>query len=159
MKILIRNSDHVVVYARPDLQLDAIEASGTGWRDPNFSTANATLTDANLPADWAGSVWTYISGVWAIHDPVQHAINQAASLAAMRTAMTCTPWQIRKALNAMSLRAAVEGGVAASDQTTKDAWQYATEFCRLDPLLISLGVALGKTAEELDALFELALSL
>ena len=74
-------------------------------------------------------------------------------------AISVTPWQIRKALNATGLRAAVEAAVLASDLTTQDAWQYATEFVRTDPLVVGLSLALGKTEAELDAVFNLALAL
>ena len=73
--------------------------------------------------------------------------------------LTCTPWQIRKALNQTGLRDAVESAVAVAEQTTKDGWEFATEFRRDDPLLVSMGTALGKTEAELDALFALARSL
>ena len=73
-------------------------------------------------------------------------------------APTVTPWQIRMALNALGLRAAVESAVAGSDQNTKDAWQYATEFRRDHPLVQAIGAVLGKTSEEMDAVFELALN-
>jgi hypothetical protein len=71
----------------------------------------------------------------------------------------CTPWQLRKALNQLSLRDAVENAVASADQTTKDGWEFATEFRRDDPLVISMGLALGKTEDELDDLFQLARTL
>jgi len=70
-----------------------------------------------------------------------------------------SPWQIRKALNQLDLRDAVEHAVAVADQTTQDAWQYATEFVRTDPLVVNVGLALGKSDAELDSLFELAASL
>lgn len=73
--------------------------------------------------------------------------------------LTCTPWQIRKALNQTGLRGAVESAVASADQTTKDGWEFATEFRRDDPLLMSMGGALGKTEAEFDALFALAMTL
>lgn len=73
--------------------------------------------------------------------------------------LKCTSWQMRKALNATGLRAAIEGAVAAAGQTTKDGWEYATEFNRFDPLVLQFGAALGKTDAELDALFELARTL
>lgn len=77
-----------------------------------------------------------------------------------RESLVVTPWQIRKALNQLSLRDSVEQAISLSnDHNLKDAWQYATEFVRNDPLVISLGVALGKSDAELDALFELAKSL
>ena len=70
-----------------------------------------------------------------------------------------SPWQIRKALNATGLRESVESAVAASDTTTKDAWQYATSFVRTDPLLDGMAKVMGKTDAEIDALFELARTL
>ncbi|MFZ2972230.1 MAG: hypothetical protein WA049_06290 [Ferribacterium limneticum] len=71
-----------------------------------------------------------------------------------------TPWQIRKALNQLGLRSAVESAVASSsDQAVKDGWEFATEFVRSSPLVIGMGAALGKTGSELDALFTLGASL
>jgi len=67
-----------------------------------------------------------------------------------------SPWQIRKALNALGLRDAVEKAVAASDITTQDAWNHATEFRRDDVLVEGVGKALNKSDEELDNLFILA---
>ena len=67
MKILIRNSDNVAIYAQDDLILDT-EAHGNGWRDPNFNSVNATLIDATLPRFWTGAAWSYIGGVWEVVD-------------------------------------------------------------------------------------------
>lgn len=69
---------------------------------------------------------------------------------------SATPWQIRKALNALSLRASVEAAVAAQDQDTRDGWEFATEFRRDDPLLNAMAPALGI---DLDAVFRLAVTL
>ena len=71
MKILIRNSDNVVIYAQDDLVLDD-EAHGNSWRDQNFNTENAILTDAVLPDLWTGAVWSYTGGAWAVVDTVRH---------------------------------------------------------------------------------------
>lgn len=70
-----------------------------------------------------------------------------------------SPWQIRKALNATGMRAAVEAAVEVADQVTRDAWEFAQEFRRDNPLIAAIGVAMGKTDEEIDQLFELAASL
>ena len=71
--------------------------------------------------------------------------------------ISVTPWQIRKALNQLGLRATVEEAVAAStDYDLKDAWQYAQEFVEDDPLVIKLCVAIGKTDAKRHALFVLA---
>ena len=70
-----------------------------------------------------------------------------------------TPWQIRKALNQLGLRDAIEQAVASADQTTKDAWEFATSFVRTDPLVVAMQSVLGKTDAEVDALFMLGASL
>ena len=76
------------------------------------------------------------------------------------TVYTCSPWQMRKALNQLNLRQAVEDAVAAStDITLKDGWEFATEFCSSDPFVISMGAALGKSEAETAELIALAASL
>lgn len=76
------------------------------------------------------------------------------------TIYTCSPWQIRKALNAQGLRAAVESAVAAStDQALKDGWEFATEFCSNSPFVIDMGVALSKSPAEVTALIKYASTL
>jgi len=70
-----------------------------------------------------------------------------------------SPWQIRKALNTLGLREAIEQAIEAADATVQDGWRYATEFRRTDPFVIGMGQALGKTDAELDDLFRLAASL
>ncbi len=75
-------------------------------------------------------------------------------------ALSVTPWQIRKALNAIGLRESVEAAVAAStDITVKDGWEFATEFREDDVFVISLGAAMGKTSTEMHSVFLLAKSL
>lgn len=64
--------------------------------------------------------------------------------------------QIRLALNASGLREAVELAVLGSDQSTKDWWDRASNFKRLNPMVVALGAVLGKTDEELDGLWALA---
>lgn len=72
----------------------------------------------------------------------------------------CSPWQIRKALNALDLRQQVEDNVVASNnQTLKDGWEFATEFRSDDPFVIAMGDSLGKTPEETAELIEFASSL
>jgi len=71
MKILIRNVDNVVIYARPDLALDESGIIGDGWRDNHYTTANARIEEAELPEHWAGAVFAYAGGVWAVFDQAQ----------------------------------------------------------------------------------------
>lgn len=73
---------------------------------------------------------------------------------------SCNPWQIRKVLNQIGLRQAVEDAVATStDQTMKDGWEFATEFRSDDPFVQSMGAALGKTQTEIEQLIQLAATL
>ena len=73
---------------------------------------------------------------------------------------TCSPWQIRKALNNQSLRQGVEDAIAAStDITLKDGWEFASAFRSDDPFVISMGAALGKIEEETKLLIQYASTL
>ena len=67
MKILIRNSDNVVIFAQDDLILDT-EVHGNDWRDPNFDITNSTIVEATVPDVWAGSIWSYADGIWTVLD-------------------------------------------------------------------------------------------
>lgn len=79
-KILIRNSDNVVIYAEDNLKLNPAQLLGNKWRDPNFTTKNSTLVDADLPEFWRSGKWAYINRTWTVIDPVEQAAY-AASLA------------------------------------------------------------------------------
>lgn len=70
-----------------------------------------------------------------------------------------SPRQFRQALTSIGLRSAVEAAVAAADQDTKDWYGYATSFERSNAVLIAMATALGKTSEDIDALFALGASL
>ena len=110
------------------------------------------LTDLVPPVfDRATQGCFFREGAWVIVDAVIAPV--------VKPPIIVTPWQIRKALNATGLRESVESAVAAADTTTKDAWQYATSFVRTDPLLDGMAKVMGKTDAEIDALFELALTL
>lgn len=75
------------------------------------------------------------------------------------SAITVTPWQIRKALNQIGLRTSVEAAVAGSTQEVKDGWEFASEFKSDNELIAQLCYALGKTEAERVALFQLAATL
>ena len=75
-----------------------------------------------------------------------------------RAAMSCGPLQIRKALRSLGLYESVKTMMNAADEETKEEWEYASEFKRLNPTVLAMQAALGKTDEEVDALFQLALT-
>lgn len=70
-----------------------------------------------------------------------------------------SPRQIRHALNAVGLRQTVEAAIAAGSQDLKDWWEFAAQFERQHPIVVSMGAQLGQTPEQLDALFELGSTL
>lgn len=97
------------------------------------------------PRPSAAHVWQ--GGAWTI-DP------------ALLPPPVATPWQIRKALNQLGLRQQVEATIAGSgDVELQDAWQYTSLFERNHPLVIGMGPILGKTEQEIDAVFALAVTL
>lgn len=74
-----------------------------------------------------------------------------------RAAMSCAAWQFKRALTALGLRAMVEAEIAAADLDTQDMWQ-APIFRRLNPRIVAMAVSLGQSDDDLDALFDLALT-
>lgn len=76
-----------------------------------------------------------------------------------REKLVATPVQLRLALSAFGLREAAEALVAESDGSVQDYWQYSVAFHRDHPLIVQFGAALGKTPEEIDAVFEAAIAI
>ena len=73
--------------------------------------------------------------------------------------MTCTPRQARLALDSRGLLQAVEAFVATGSAQLQIEWQYATEIKRIWPPVAEFAVANDISDEDLDALFELAMTL
>lgn len=62
---------------------------------------------------------------------------------------SCSPWQVRKALNQMGLRQQVEDAVAASDDyDLKDGWLFALNIDAGSDFTLALGAVLGKNEWE-----------
>ena len=68
-------------------------------------------------------------------------------------------WQVRKVLTQFNLRAQVEAAILTADLNTKDAWNYANEYQRNDPLLNSMASMLGMTAAQVDSMFTVGVTL
>jgi len=96
------------------------------------------------------TVWTDGDGFFYRGDmrPGDRAADDAEIQEAIIPA-TCTPWQIRKALNALGLRQQVEDAVAESEvQEVKDGWEFATSFRSDDPFVLGIAQAIGKDEAE-----------
>ena len=83
----------------------------------------------------------------------------AADLLARRQGMVCGPLQLRRVLRQTGDYAAVVAALEQADEETQEAWEYASEVRRLDPMIESMRQAMGRTPEEVDAIFELAVTL
>jgi hypothetical protein len=70
-----------------------------------------------------------------------------------------TPRQARLVLLQAGLLDAVDALVAQQPKAVQLTWEYSTEVQRNNPLLAPLLIALGKTPEEIDAMFVLGAQL
>lgn len=109
-----------------------------------------------------------IDGVWhrtwsiekiystAAQEAAAMADHEAKALAAWREDASCTPFQGRMALADANLLAGVETAVAAADEKTKVAWEYALIWNRTSPMIETLAGALSLTDVQVDDLFKAA---
>ena len=93
----------------------------------------------------------------------QIAEEQEAELRRKRREMVCTPRQARLALAQTGRYGAVKSfmaGLPVDQKETADIeWEYATTFERTSGVLTTLTAAMGMTEEEVDDLFDLAVTL
>jgi hypothetical protein len=83
---------------------------------------------------------------------------EAQALIDRRAAMSVTPRQGRRALDAAGLLDAVEAWIATQPRAVQIDYESATEWRRDWPLIEDVRVALEWTHEEMDALFAIALT-
>ena len=102
---------------------------------------------ALVPSDIAGPSWTYDG---EFHPPAPEPVPVPLSI---------TPLQARRALRAAGLLGAVNGAVASADPDIQDAWEYAIEVRRDNPIIAGMAASLGLTEAQLDDLFRQAATL
>ena len=124
MKILIRNSDNVVIYAQPDLTLGADGTRGDDWFFPHYTSNNCHLAEADLPPQWVGGVWSYTNGTWAIADAGRHA-QIVADHAANVQASIVVATQIR--LDEFAQSRHYDGILSACTYATSGVLKFAAE--------------------------------
>jgi hypothetical protein len=126
-----------------------------GWLSvaeiPGRHTDTAAPTDIpeGHAANWTGHTWL----VMPYSAPPTPVAPEPEPLVATRR-------QVKLALLQIGLLDTVEAAVAASgDRHMQISYADALEFDRNDPFVVSLGQALGKTDEEMDAVWSLARTL
>lgn len=118
------------------------------------STSILRTDGAYIPADTANTDYAaYLAWLAEGNTP------EAADVPPSPPIQPISPRQIRMALTRADLRTYVEAAVLAGDQDLKDWWEFSTSFERLNPQVIAMGEALGKTPEELDNLWLLGATL
>ena len=85
-------------------------------------------------------------------------IPQPDSVQIWRETTSVGPLQLRRALRAMGEMDAINAYMETASEEVKEAWKYATIIPRLDPLVVGLQSVMERTDEEVDQLFELALT-
>ena len=75
-----------------------------------------------------------------------------------RSAMQCTPAQMRLALHRAGLLATVQA-IADSDPEASIVWEYATVILRESPLIAAMQGQSGLSDQEIDALFAKAMAI
>lgn len=115
-------------------------------------------TNVNLTVD-NHTEHTYPVDGWYWFDTLDEAMVALGSPPPPPTISHVSPRQIRQALSAAGLRESVEAAVQAGDQNLKDWWLFSTFFERDNAEVNAMGIALGVSVEQLDALWLLAATL
>lgn len=122
------------------------------WSDDERKTCDIyTITDDVIPSSKVatGSTLEFSDGtmrrVWMLEDAPPPSVPDSVS-----------PSQARLALLAAGKLAAVKTAVASADDATQIWFEYATVWERNNPILMSLGSALGLSSDDIDNLFKQA---
>lgn len=116
-----------------------------GWPGAQFSTEADAIT------------WWPDTNEWQQPTPEEIEAKRAdAEVWWRRKRMNVTPLQFRLALDAAGLLDDCEAVVAAAPRAVQLSWEYAVTIERTNPFIDQFAAAIGKTAEEVDAIFETA---
>jgi hypothetical protein len=162
--------DHATILSGPHSVGDAAMKALTSCGNPE-ALGDAYLYERHIVPEWREAVEAPLGwqapvletragldgvAVYAKGTPEERA---AATLAARRAEMSCTPRQARLALAQSNLLDAVDAFVQAGDAALKIEWEYATEIRRDWPPVAAFAAASGMDEATIDGLFELAMTL
>jgi hypothetical protein len=116
---------------------------------PQYDPSTQTL-EQSRSADLAAKEWRT---VWTIRDLTPEEIAAANALPPV------TPRQFRLALLGIGISPAAISAMLANDEAALTEWEHAQEIRRDHPLVESLRLALGKSPEQVDAVFAAASAL
>lgn len=111
---------------------------------------HATFGETLEPLAWLGNDGSADQPQWVGH---------AATIEERRAAMVCSRFQARAALSLAGMLDQAEAIIAQADALTRLAWADAQEFRRTSPTILAMASAFGLTEEQVDALFEQAMTI
>lgn len=147
-----------------NLLKDESELKKLGWYkvvidSPQYDEQTQILSGYNYTYDSEND--RIVQTAIIIDKPVLTPEELEQRLQEKRMAMVCTNYQARQALILAGLYNSVELAMSDPnvDLSAKVAWEYAGNFYRISPFISSIAVSLGLTDEQLDSLFEQAMSI
>lgn len=127
---------------------------------PNAKWDYSVPNEGGTEEQYASIRWNdaRVKPTWA--EIVSVADNFAAEdLLAKRSGMACGALQFRQAMRKLGLFASAKAFIEAGDEEIQEAWEYAVGFRRMDVFVVDLAAGIGMTDEQLDAVFDLAVTL
>lgn len=146
-----------------DLRFDNTTKRGLRIAPPNLNDTLEGEFSVMRPKEqcaWFLSTPTryqYVDGVFS-EFPGWETEQAEETLTQWRNSTKCGPLQLRRALRASGLMDTVKTHMGTADEEVVEAWEYATEIYRMDPMVLGIQALLGKTDTEADDLFRLALT-
>ena len=153
----MQNQINIDIVALGSMQIKETKQDGTFHRYCLHPGQSLTGQPQEV-IDVATATWTP-EVIQAYQDSLPPEPTPEEKLQAWRETTRVGPLQLRRALRAMEEMETINNYMnnLASDEV-KEAWEYATVIPRLDPLVEGLQGILERTDEEVDQLFELALT-
>ena len=143
--------DPVLAGTKPTLgDYEVAQADGVVQSEGNWVEAWKVAPMFSEYTDEEGTVVT---------EAEQIAAYEVQKAAERRSNMACTPRQARLALLSAGVYEAVQTAVASVSDQARIEWEYATIVERTSPIIAEMMGALGMTDEDLDGLFDLAVTL
>lgn len=131
------------------LGLDAERAWGRNWFDYSYNTGNATLVDVALPPGFKVGQFDLVDGVLvpnAAYVPTPPVVPAEITMR-----------QARLVLLGAGLLSGVQTAIDGLPEPQRSAanieWEFSNTLQRRNPFVLTLGPALGLSAEQIDALF------
>jgi len=122
-----------------------------GVRPVDVPVASVAQRAVEVSPALIDGVWTQ---TWMLVDLTPE--QQTAQLEDWRRTLSVSPLQIRRALRQAGLFEAVSAFVSSADDDVQDAWEYATQIDRDNPLIVAAAQALSVTDAQVDDLFRKA---